>query len=153
MGPYRQEHADTRGYYYVNLIRMVYWFANTATSSKVSTYLLRMLATNLKEEILTFFAGVWLTDHDQSVRLAALRHAKAFLDAHSSSKKPVDFQTILPAFLAALPALDAAGREAVMDCVDILGKLAEIKPSSIYGIDTIYGDKSSERHLHKPRFH
>jgi U3 small nucleolar RNA-associated protein 10 len=123
-------------------MRTVYKFANTAAIPVVSTNLQRALFINLKEDALAFLAGVSLTSDSLSLRFVALRHAAAFLDAHSPIPKPVDFQTILPALLAALPALDVPGREAAMDCILIMWKLSEAKPMTVYGFDSIYGDVS-----------
>jgi U3 small nucleolar RNA-associated protein 10 len=107
--------------------------------------LLRALFANLKEEALAFLAGVWSTSDVQELRHAALTHAVAFLTAHSSVSRPsVDFQTILPTLLAAIPTLHYAGRETAMDCVAVLLNLADAKPTSIYGFDQIYGKSSGE---------
>ena len=118
--------------------------ATATTSPVLATSLIRTLFLNMKEEALAFLAGVWLNNYDQSLRFVALRHAAAFLDAHAIASQPLDFQTILPSFLAALPTLDAEGREAAMDCISILSKLADRNLSSVYGLDSIYGDKSCE---------
>jgi U3 small nucleolar RNA-associated protein 10 len=137
-----QDPVDTRCPRYIGLIRAVYEFANSITVPVLSHHLLRVLFINLKEDALAFLAGVLLISGSQNLRLPTLSYAIAFLDAHKFTPKQVDFQTILPALLAALSNLDVAGREAIMDCISILTKLSQAKPTSIYGFDSIYGSES-----------
>ncbi|KZT03292.1 uncharacterized protein LAESUDRAFT_744673 [Laetiporus sulphureus 93-53] len=145
-----EAHADTRGIRYVHLMRAVYYLSNsTASLPLLSTNLLRALFMNLADDALVFLAGVWTSpsvkgdNGSMHVRVAALYHAVAFLEAHCATEHYIDFQTILPSILVALQDAELRVREAALECVAILAKLAQAKEvSSIYAYDTIYGQTS-----------
>ncbi|PCH43122.1 hypothetical protein WOLCODRAFT_121527 [Wolfiporia cocos MD-104 SS10] len=135
---------------YAELMRAVYRLSNSSSSLPLlSTHLLRAIFMNLGDDALVFLAGIWVSPAQSStenahVCAAALRHATAFLQAHSAAGRSVDFQTILPAIIVALQNADVRVREAAIGCISELDKLSHAKEvSAIYAFDTIYGTESN----------
>lgn len=111
--------------------------------------LLQTLFVNLKDDVLAFLAGIWIScvaetgDTDLLVTVA-LRHAAAFLEAHIAEDNGTDFQTIFPAFLVALQSRDVDVRQAALACISCLRRLADRRFTAVYRFDTIYGQSESE---------
>ncbi|KAK2465147.1 hypothetical protein APHAL10511_002839 [Amanita phalloides] len=129
---------------YVELMRSVYYIANASSSPVVSMSLLHVLFINLKDESLAFLAGIWSgadgkTDDDEQLRLIALHHASAFLQAHIDEDDGVDFQTIIPLLLISLSGRSGFVRQAALKCIPQLQTLAERKLVTVYKFDGIYG--------------
>jgi U3 small nucleolar RNA-associated protein 10 len=136
-----QNTEDGGAYLYMELMRSVYKLANS-TIAPLSTNLLETLFENLKDDSLAFLAGLWTNSVNHEIRVAALHHAAAFLEAHRSMEQFVDFQTILPSLCVALQTLDTRGKEAAFGCISQMVLLTEKPFSVVYGFDTIYGDSS-----------
>ncbi|KAJ7452113.1 hypothetical protein B0H11DRAFT_1742292 [Mycena galericulata] len=132
---------DFGGALYVKLMRTVYKLANSSAAVPVLTIgLLRELFVSLKDDALAFLAGLWTTTTDNSLCVAALRHAAAFLEAHKEEADGVDFQTILPSLIICLQSAERDIRAAALDCISLLGDLAEQPFSAVYAFDVIYGE-------------
>lgn len=136
-----QDAEDGGAWTYMKLLRTVYKLA-TSTTPPLSTNLFETLFVNLQDDSLAFLAGIWTNTTDNEVRRIALGHAIAFLEAHKSKEKSLDFQTILPSLLVVLQLIDAEGKDAVLACISQLVLLTEKRYSSVYGMDTIYGSGS-----------
>lgn len=149
---------DNGGARYVELMRAVYTLANsTATLPTLSIHLIRTLFVNLGDDALKLLVSFWL--HSDPVTsaspavFASVRHAAAFLEAHFSAKRWIDFQTVLPAFLVALQHGDRRIREATLECVSALIRLSQApKPTGIYAFDVIYGAASGTSLLENPLY-
>lgn len=115
----------------------------SSTPSQLSTHLIQAIFLNLKDVSLQFLLGVLLARSPglELVRTHALLHALAFLRGHTSSNA-VDFQTVLPSFIAVLmdARTDKQGRALIFECVSALASISERK--HVYGLDSIYGAES-----------
>jgi U3 small nucleolar RNA-associated protein 10 len=135
---------------YVELMRTVYYIANSpSSSSAISTALLHVLFTNLKDDALAFLAGIWSgaerrARDNEHLRALALLHASAFLQAHIDEDDGVDFQTIVPLLLIGLSSPSGLVRQAAIKCVAQLQVLAERQLVTVYKFDGIYGVKESK---------
>lgn len=148
-------------------IRKLYQLANLYIPVVFAVHVLSLLFTNLGEDSLAFLASVWTADepvlrascpsadaggaHDaemaDQLRIASLRHAAAFLEAHSQPQSPsqsVDFQTILPALLLAIQRPNIHIRQAAVDCIFALRASAQRTFSTVYALDWIYGKDTRE---------
>ncbi|KAJ6578862.1 hypothetical protein DFH09DRAFT_980162 [Mycena vulgaris] len=139
----------SEGPLYVTLMRTVYKLANSSAVVPVlSVGLLRELFINLKDDALSFLAGLWATSLDSaadtSLCIVALRHAAAFLEAHREEADGVDFQTILPSLIICLQSNDSETRAAALDCISLQRSLAEQRFSAVYAFDAIYGERESQ---------
>ncbi|KAG8912993.1 snoRNA-binding rRNA-processing protein utp10, partial [Tulasnella sp. 417] len=138
---------------YVKLTRAVYALANSCSSlHSLPTNLLRALFLGLKDETLLFLAGVWTEDLSitsssrEHLRRIALSHAAAFIQAQASSEGSdfVDFQVIIPALLVALGLHDKASRQSAVECLKHLMEMQREQRTSLYAIESIYADRSSD---------
>jgi U3 small nucleolar RNA-associated protein 10 len=104
--------------------------------------LLRTLFASLREDALVFFASVW-TDVDQkmALRVAALRHATAFVKAYALG---TDFQMVLPSILVAFTSTNGAVREAAVALLKVVNRSASNETKNYYAIDTFYGESTSK---------
>ncbi|KAG2757731.1 hypothetical protein P692DRAFT_20824545 [Suillus brevipes Sb2] len=132
---------------YVALMQNLYAVAvasGSATPSQLSTHLIQALFLNLKDTSLMFLLSVLLAQSPplERVRTRALLHALAFLRGHNSDNA-VDFQTVLPSFIAVLmdARTDKQGRVLIFECISVLASTSERK--HVYGLDTIYGAEST----------
>ena len=137
---------DRQSSTYARFASKIYAIANsTFLRASLATDLLRSLLTQLGSDALLFFASVWSAPASSTtpyLRVAALKHAAAFLRAHASIKDKADFQLILPALLLALRNEDKEVRTAA---VSVLQVVATVKESEdVYALDGIYGDRSSK---------
>jgi U3 small nucleolar RNA-associated protein 10 len=125
----------------------LYRWANSANlADKVSKHLLQAVFGQLGEEVLVFLASVWSTAADSALRVAALRHAVAFVKAYAN--KPTDFQLIIPATLIALQDSARAVRQAA---AALFKAITPGAPSvDIYALENIYGARSDLAQLLKP---
>ncbi|KDQ16943.1 hypothetical protein BOTBODRAFT_144298 [Botryobasidium botryosum FD-172 SS1] len=158
-------HKDMRGVRFVQIVRKVYTLANSSSSLHVvSTNLLRALFLNLREQTLLFLAGIWSSPSSgadtgegegergeekewEGVRLAALHHGLAFLQAQNA-EKPRDFQVVLPSLLVALQSEDRRVRAAAILCVRALvAAVSTSQRPDIYGQDDVYGKASDKVQL------
>ena len=141
---------DRRGPNYVQLMRVIYNFASTASTSSgiLSGYLSQKLFVTLSSDCLSFLAGVWLHSFDiPQLRYSALRHSTAFLEAYVSLGCCVDFQTTLPSVLVMVGDEDPKVRGAAVECLEAIVRVSSIetrKPSGVYAFDAIYGVTSSK---------
>lgn len=130
------------------LARSLYRLSNSTSSQPlVSTLIIQGLFGTIGNEALQFLAGIWLTAENYAAfspaQFAALRHATAYLEAHYSAQRFMDFQLILPALLVTLTHGDRRIREAGLESITALFRLSQAnKPSSIYAFDAIYGPNS-----------
>ncbi|KAI6022898.1 hypothetical protein BKA83DRAFT_89928, partial [Pisolithus microcarpus] len=131
---------------YVFLMHSLYALAcSSATApTSLSALLLRTLFLNLRENSLAFLLGILLSAWPamDGVRTHAVLHALAFLRGHVETG--VDFQTVLPSLLAVLMdhRTDKRDRALVLEIISLLSSPVEKK--YVYGMDTIYGQASSE---------
>ena len=130
-------------------MRRTYNLVNSSsTLPSLSSQLTTNLFVSLGEDALKFLAGVWLqprsaTSGFQSYQYSALKHAAAFFEAHFSSQRYVDFQTVLPAVLVAVQYENRRLREAALECIFALERISQAKnPSAVYAFDAIYGTSS-----------
>jgi U3 small nucleolar RNA-associated protein 10 len=135
---------DSGAYLYMDLLRTVYKLAITLPAP-VSTTLLEIIVTNLKDDSLAFLSGIWTNSTEREVCAIALRHATACLEAHRSTEQSIDFQTILPSLLVSLQSSGTPVKTAALECLSQLVSLTGQRFSSVYGFDTIYGDGSGEK--------
>jgi hypothetical protein len=95
----------------------------------------------LGEEVLIFLTSIWISAvSPQRLRLAALRHGVAFINAHGSG---VDFQLAVPGLLVTLMDANKEIRQAGLDIlkrIDIVAGGA----SEIYALESFYGSQSSK---------
>ncbi|KDQ24027.1 hypothetical protein PLEOSDRAFT_1068022 [Pleurotus ostreatus PC15] len=150
--------SDSRGVRYVQHVRKLYQLANLYIPVVFAVHVLSLLFTNLGEDSLAFLASVWTSDEPISssadndvhqgsdmadqLRIASLRHAAAFLEAHNQQQSPsqsIDFQTILPALLLAIQSSNIHIRQAAVDCIFALRSSAQRTFSTVYALDWIYG--------------
>ncbi|KAF7420871.1 snoRNA-binding rRNA-processing protein utp10 [Pleurotus ostreatus] len=153
-----QTGSDSRGVRYVQHVRKLYQLANLYIPVVFAVHVLSLLFTNLGEDSLAFLASVWTSDEPISssadndvhqgsdmadqLRIASLRHAAAFLEAHNQQQSPsqsIDFQTILPALLLAIQSSSIHIRQAGVDCIFALRSSAQRTFSTVYALDWIYG--------------
>lgn len=129
---------------YESFARLLYSWANShILPSSLAITLLRSLLTQIGEDALIFFASIWTSDVTTALRLAALRHAAAFIQAHAG-ESATDFQLVLPGVLIALQDETKLVREAgILVMRNILALLKNGAPA-IYGLDTFYGSRSSQ---------
>ena len=131
---------------YILLARQVYELINASATYQFAAVLLNSrLFQQMGANALLFLAGVFTSpDAPDAVKRVALQHACAYLRAHSkSSGAPCDFQTIIPSYLHVLQSRDAPLRSAATECLEILDQIMKAeKPSSIYGLDKVYGPAS-----------
>ncbi|SPO40566.1 related to UTP10 - nucleolar protein, component of the small subunit processome [Pseudozyma flocculosa] len=138
----------------VGLLSSLYATANTpSTGAALSKLLLQTLFVRLRDSVLPFLANVWTHASTASVtvRLAALRHASAYLQAFAAEGMARDFQVIVPALLIALADTEASIRMAALACLeDVLAIASASSPSStkkqveVFGYDAIYGEGASK---------
>ena len=121
-----------------------------APNARLATQSNGALFDVLGSDSLLFLVGIWTNPPTipgldaETTRYVALRHAKAFLRAHSA-ERPIDFQVIVPSLLYAVQASDKRIRLGAMECVGILSALAaESKATSIYAYDQVHDEASCE---------
>ena len=111
---------------------------------------------------LPFFAALWsntVAPYNVAVRLAALRHADAYLQAQvqaASQQEPRDFQVVVPLLLTALADTEPAIRLAAVSCLEQIlaickhaGELAKglkkkAKELDIFGYESFHGAAASD---------
>ena len=125
--------------------RQMYTWANSdILPSMLAKSLLRSLFVQLGEETLLFLASVWTRrDEPLAVRIAALRHAGAFVAAHKTQADGIDFQLIMPSLLVALADEDKKVREASVIVVKAISAV-HTGSENVYALDSIYGSRSSK---------
>ncbi|KAN0059869.1 snoRNA-binding rRNA-processing protein utp10 [Thecaphora frezii] len=148
----------------LGLLSSLYATANTAsTGAALSKLLLQTMFMRLRDSVLPFLAQVWTHSQTGSatVRLAALRHASAYLQAFAAEGLAKDFQVVVPALLIALADGEASIRMAALACLeDVLavcqvsgsskggsgsgGSSSKAKNLEVFGYDVIYGETSSK---------
>ncbi|GJJ09338.1 hypothetical protein Clacol_003560 [Clathrus columnatus] len=155
LSPETSTSTDKRGVAFATLMQDVYKLVNTSTGYHLSTMLLKALFVNLREEALLLLVGVWsgvllrgLNHNSNSEHLVqtGLSHTLAFLRAQiEDTSSPQDFQTVVPALLIALHADIKSIRSAAMDCIAAITQSTKCaSASSVYAVDTVYGEKTSE---------
>ncbi|TXT12979.1 hypothetical protein VHUM_01380 [Vanrija humicola] len=129
----------------------LYRWANSANlSAAVSRHLLQAVLSQLGEDALIFLASVWTGQVESSLRVAALRHATAFVKAYTGTAKATDFQVIVPAALVALQDSAKPVREATAALLRAIAAMPQSGSADIYGLDSIYGSRSDLVQLLKP---
>jgi U3 small nucleolar RNA-associated protein 10 len=125
----------------------LYRWANSANlADKVSKHLLQAVLGQLGEDALTFLASVWTSAADSALRVAALRHAAAFVKAYAN--KPTDFQLLIPAILIALQDSAHTVRQAAAALLQSLPSASA--SADIYALENVYGPRSDLAQLLKP---
>ena len=128
-------------------MRSVYKLANASTTLPIlSSAILQLLFSNLKDKSLAFLAGVW-TSSDRELRVMkaiSLFHAAAFLEAHVLEDDGMDFQTILPSIFVALDDAEGKLSQAALECISRIWILTGRPLQTVYEFDIIYGENSSE---------
>ncbi|CAK9783229.1 hypothetical protein CC85DRAFT_281973 [Cutaneotrichosporon oleaginosum] len=129
----------------------LYRWANSANlASAVAKHLLHSVFTQLGEDVLVFLASVWTSPvMISTLRLAALRHAEAFVKACSGAKA-TDFQLMIPATLIALQDEAKPVRQAAATLFRAISTSAQSPNADIYGLESIYGSRSDLVQLLKP---
>lgn len=129
----------------------LYRWANSANlSAAVSRHLLQAVLSQLGEDALIFLASVWTGQVESSLRVAALRHATAFVKAYTSNAKATDFQVVIPAALVTLQDSAKPVREATAALLRAIAATPQSGGADIYGLDAIYGSRSDLVQLLKP---
>lgn len=130
----------------------LYRWANSASlAPSVAKSLLQSVLSQLGEDALVFFASIWTNAADSGLRVAALRHAAAFIKAYQDTdKKKTDFQLIVPALLIALQDPLREVRAAAAAILKSVSESPTSGSSDIYGLETIYGQRSDLVQLLKP---
>jgi U3 small nucleolar RNA-associated protein 10 len=117
--------------------------------------LLRNLFKSLRDDTLLFLASVWTAPVDGSalvtgkLQAIALRHAEAFIQAHSQGTGSVDFQTVVPALLVALRSREKSVREGTIACLRLISAGIKDKAGVPYALDSVYGAASESVQLLK----
>src|ERR1700761_586157 len=107
-------------------MRSMYKLSNSSSyCSTVPASLLSVQFIHLADDALAFLVGVWLSaEGDAQLRRTALSHALAFIWAHKTTERVIDFQTVLPALLVALGDPDRIVRHQASECVHLLAQLS-----------------------------
>lgn len=127
--------------------RKAYALANSPSlHDNLARHLLRSLFTQLGKNALMFFASVW-TDSTAAftLRVAALKHATAFVGAHAvgTDGAKVDFQMVVPALVVAMHDAEQALRAAAIELLKLVAQAPQ-EIVEVYGLDTLYGSRSGE---------
>jgi U3 small nucleolar RNA-associated protein 10 len=112
----------------------------------LASSLLRSLLTQLSEEALTFLASVWTIKEvsaTPALRVAALRHGLAFVNAYKVQTAGIDFQLVVPALVIALQDDSKAVRTAGVALLKAISG-SGAKEGAVYAVDTFYGSQSSK---------
>ena len=150
--------VDMRGPSFAQLARLLYGeLISTHSLSPLVKHLHLTLFSNIGDAVLMFLAGVWSAveasapdlhgasnAHQKSI--AALRHARAFVSAHSladghgsNEGKQRDFQLIFPSILIALQSTHRAVREAAVELLSAMSAVSRTtKQMEVYAFDSIY---------------
>ncbi|TKY85315.1 hypothetical protein EX895_005477 [Sporisorium graminicola] len=145
------------------LLSTLYTHVNTSPlPASLPKLLLQVLLFRVGDSSLPFLASIWtntVAPHSVAVRLAALRHADAYLQAQTAAiaqQEPKDFQVVVPLLLAALVDAEAAIRLAAMSCLEriliICNHAAELAKGSkkrakeldIFGYESFHGAAASD---------
>ncbi|SPO26583.1 related to UTP10 - nucleolar protein, component of the small subunit processome [Ustilago trichophora] len=145
------------------LLGTLYSVVNTsALPASLPNLLLQILLLKTGDSSLPFLASVWTNTSapcSAAVRLAALRHADAYLHAQvqaSSQQEPKDFQVVVPLLLVALADAEAAIRLAAISglgrILQICKRAGEVSKASkkkgkeldIYGYESFHGAEASD---------
>lgn len=141
------EVADSAARQYASVARSTYALCHSnVLPSELASAMLRSLFIQLGDQSLLFLASTWASTRlFTGLKLAALRHALAFIRAHAEDGevKDVDFQVMVPALLVALQDAERSVREAG---VSVLKAIAAGRPGGgeIYALDTVYGARSGK---------
>ena len=119
------------------------WMNSDSLPSALATKWLQSLFTQLGQETLIFLASIWAYHRHPAIRTASLSHATAFIRAHSKGEG-IDFQFVIPAMLIALQDEDKLVRQTAAGLLRSLVSLERTSVSEVYGLDTFYGDRSSQ---------
>lgn len=126
------------------------WANSINLSGVVAKHLLHAVFGQLGEEVLLFLAAVWTGAADSALRVAALRHATAFVKAYTGGAKPTDFQLAIPAALIALQDSAKPVRQAGADLLSAIAAAPLSASADIYALENIYGSRSDLVQLLKP---
>ncbi|SPO26859.1 related to UTP10 - nucleolar protein, component of the small subunit processome [Ustilago trichophora] len=145
------------------LLGTLYSIVNTsALPASLPNLLLQILLLKTGDSSLPFLASVWTNTsapYSAAVRLAALRHADAYLHAQvqaSSQQEPKDFQVVVPLLLVALADAEAAIRLAAISGLEhtlqICKRAGDMSKASkkkgkeldIYGYESFHGAETSD---------
>lgn len=149
------QHAKT-------LLASLYSIINTSPlPASLPKLLLQVLLFKVGDSSLPFLASIWtntVAPYSVAVRLAALRHADAYLQAQTQAiaqQEPKDFQVVVPLLLAALADAEAAIRLAAMSCLERIldickhaelakGSKKKAKELDIFGFESFHGAAASD---------
>jgi U3 small nucleolar RNA-associated protein 10 len=126
------------------------WANSSNLSTAVAKHLLHSVFTQLGEDVLVFLASVWTNPAAIStLRVAALRHAEAFVKAYTGAKA-TDFQLMIPATLIALQDEAKPVRQAAATLLRAISATPQSSSADLYALDSIYGSRSDLVQLLKP---
>lgn len=123
--------------------RLYAWANSDILPRSLATTLLQSLLIQVGDDALIFFASIWIDDESIALRVAALRHASAFIRAHAGTSGS-DFQLVMPAILVALQDPEPSVREVAVELLRCLDSATRIGGSNIYVLDTIYAGRSGK---------
>ncbi|EST04888.1 BP28, C-terminal domain protein [Kalmanozyma brasiliensis GHG001] len=143
------------------LLGSLYSVINTSPlPASLSKLLLQVMLVKIGDSTLPFLASIWtntLGANTAAVRLAALRHAGAFLQAQVGSQQELkDYQVVVPLLLVALADAEASIRLAAMSCLEHIlaicksageqakGSKKKGKELDIFGYESFYGATTSD---------
>lgn len=129
----------------------LYRWANSANlADSVSKHLLQAVLGQLGEDALIFLASIWTSSADSALRVAAIRHATAFVKAFKDNAKRTDFQLAIPATLVALQDSAKPVRQAAAVLLKTIAAVPLSASADIYGLENIYKPRSDLAQLLKP---
>ncbi|KAJ1018800.1 hypothetical protein NDA16_004605 [Ustilago loliicola] len=144
------------------LLGTLYSVVNTSPlPSSLPKLLLQILLVKISDSSLPFLASIWTStsaSYSAPVRLAALRHADAYLHAQAQAatqQEPRDFQVVVPFLLVALTDAEAAVRMAAVSGLERIHQICKRagespkalkkkgKELDIYGYESFHGAAGS----------
>ena len=139
---------DKQGAWFKLFSDALYVAANgTIVPTTFAGVLLRSLLASLREDALLFLARTWLFSETTAIKVSALRHAQAFMQAYVSGqtkKTTADFQVVLPAILLAIQDAAKPVRQAAVEIIKVLLNVTGEKAVDIYALDSVYAARSGK---------
>lgn len=132
---------------YRQIALSLYTLSNSGLlNSAVAATILRSLLTQLAEDALVFFASIWTShtiDITPALRITALKHALAFINAYKAQGHGIDFQMMVPALVIALQDENKEVRSAAVVLLKaVQGSIGKVE--DVYALDTFYGSQSGK---------
>lgn len=144
----KSTNGDKQGEWFRQFADALYIVANgTIVPTAFAGVLLRSLLASLREDALLFLARTWLFAESTVIKVSALRHAQAFMQAYVSTqtkKTTADFQAVLPAILLAIQDTAKPVRQAAVVIIKVLLSVTGEKAVDIYALDSVYAARSGK---------